>query len=572
MMKMNTIVRGSGLAGLIGSLALLASLILSIGNNGDRATTAVLNGTGALLLLVSVVGLFVAGRRSTPRLGQVGLAVTALGLACMLTSAISEIVVVLGGQELDVMWPVFIVGLVGMLLGMSLYAASAAWAGLAPAWSVLALVVGGGGSALIVLLLIVAPDAVASIVGEAAWTAGGVLNLVFLAGWAAYAVALLAGKARLTTPEKEGAGWARQAPAVVLVALVAGWGIAWVALALFAPGQRVSADTPKPTPVVSARTPNPAARPVVIDTDMAPDDWLAILYLLQRDDVNVKAITVTGTGVAHCEPGTRNARGLLALAGYPEIPVACGSETPMGSGHSFPDEWRRGADTLQGLTLPDGGSVNPRLRAPQLLLSLADRNRGKLAVVALGPLTNVAEAIEADPQLAVRLAGIYVMGGAVDVPGNLSPEEPGVAEWNIYADPRAASIVVRTGGRVTLVPLDATNSVRVTPAFVEKLGELRSTAVAYFAHEVLMSNRDFVESGEYYFWDPMTAAIVTDEGLATFQEIGLRVVEDGSESGRTLRADNGATVRVAVKADGARFERLFLETLAKPVVEEPVTK
>jgi pyrimidine-specific ribonucleoside hydrolase len=562
-MKMNTIVRGSGLAGLIGSLVLLASLTLSIGDNDDRATTAFLNGSGALLLLVGVVGLLVAGRRGTPRWGQAGLAVAVAGLAAVLTSTVSEIVVVLGGLELEMMWPVFIVGLVGLLLGMSLYAASAAWAGLAPTWSVLALVAGGGGSGLIVLLLMIAPDAMEGIAGETAWTAGVVLNIAFFAGWALYAVALLAGGARVTAPEKVGARWARQAPALVLVTLVVAWGIAWAALALFAPVQRVSAGTPRPAPVTSVRTPDPSARPVVIDTDMGPDDWMAILYLLQRDDVNVKGISVTGTGLTHCEPGTRNARGLLALAGYPAIPVACGSETAVGEGHSFPAEWRRGADTLQGLTLPEGRSVNPRLRASNLLISLADRNRGKLTVLALGPLTNVSEAIEADHLFAERLAGVYVMGGAVDVLGNVS--EAMHAEWNIYADPLAASNTLRSGAPVTLVPLDATNSVPVTTAFVGHLGERLSTPGASFVHDLLKSNREFVQSGDYFFWDPLAAAILTDESLATFEETGLSIVEDGSESGRTIRADNDAKVRVALKADGARFEQLFLETLGKPV-------
>ena len=72
----------------------------------------------------------------------------------------------------------------------------------------------------------------------------------------------------------------------------------------------------------------PDAKPVVVDTDMAADDWMAILYLLQQSDVDVKAITVAGTGEAHCAPGVQNALDLAVLAGRPEIPVACGRETP----------------------------------------------------------------------------------------------------------------------------------------------------------------------------------------------------------------------------------------------------
>ena len=95
------------------------------------------------------------------------------------------------------------------------------------------------------------------------------------------------------------------------------------------------------------------ALPVIIDTDMAADDWIAILYLLMRSDVDILAITVTGAGEAHCAPGIRNALALAALAGRPEIPVSCGRETPLAGQHTFPEEWRTRVDDLLGLSLPE---------------------------------------------------------------------------------------------------------------------------------------------------------------------------------------------------------------------------
>jgi pyrimidine-specific ribonucleoside hydrolase len=556
--EMKSLVRISAVAGPVGCVVWMVGFLGGVFGLGDERIGTFLIGAGALLLMVSVAGIF-AGSRNQPLLaGKIGLAITALGLVALLVQVAIEIFAIPGGQEPSWLWTFFIVGILCVLIGMSQYGVSAAWAGTAPVWSVLALVVGGGSTALFVLLTLVAGDALQRTAGDIAWQASTFLFVIFLTGWIVYGIAILAGKAPIEQTSL--LSRARRVPAVALVVLVALAGLIWSGLGLFAPAAAKRVNIQPVTPA-AARTIDPSARPVVIDTDMAPDDWLAILYLLQRGDVNVRAITVTGTGVAHCEPGVRHALGLVALAGYPAIPVACGSEIPYEGGQSFPDEWRRGADTLQGLALPAGGSANPALRAPQLLLSLADRNRGKLVVVALGPLTNLAQAIESEPEFAGKLGGIFIMGGAVDVPGNISPEEPGVAEWNIYADPRAASIVVESGAKVTLVPLDATNYVQVTPAFVEKLGTRRSTAVANFAYEVLMSNRAFVESGDYYFWDPMASAISTDETLATFAEMGLRVVVDGAEIGRTARAQDGSRVRVAVKADGARFEQLFLEAL-----------
>src|SRR5574341_1775158 len=107
-------------------------------------------------------------------------------------------------------------------------------------------------------------------------------------------------------------------------------------------------STPRPEPTPFSGTP----RTIVIDTDMGGDDWMAILYLLNRADVQVQAITVTGTGLAHAEPGATNALGLAALAGQPDIPVAAGRQTPLAGDHAVPSDWRTDADMLSGLSLP----------------------------------------------------------------------------------------------------------------------------------------------------------------------------------------------------------------------------
>ena len=93
-------------------------------------------------------------------------------------------------------------------------------------------------------------------------------------------------------------------------------------------------------------TPSSEVRHVVLDTDLAFDDIMALLYLLQRDDVAIDAVTIAGTGEAHCDPGVRNAQALLALGGSPETPVACGREQPLQGANAFPEEWRTAVDDL----------------------------------------------------------------------------------------------------------------------------------------------------------------------------------------------------------------------------------
>ena len=166
---------------------------------------------------------------------------------------------------------------------------------------------------------------------------------------------------------------------------------------------------------------------------------------------------------------------------------------------------------------------------------------------------------------------LYIMGGAVDVPGNVGVSHAGidnsVADWNIYVDPHAATIVLQSGAPVTLVPLDATNHVPVTTDFIERLKKYRKTPEARFVFEVLSKTQhyDFVQSGGYYFWDTLTAALLTDNSLAVFEIRNLTVIEEeGNQSGRTQASESGAPVRVAVDADAERFEQLFLDTLNTP--------
>jgi pyrimidine-specific ribonucleoside hydrolase len=306
--------------------------------------------------------------------------------------------------------------------------------------------------------------------------------------------------------------------------------------------------------------------PVVIDTDMGTDDAMAIALLLRRPDVEVKAITVTGAGLAHCEPGVNNALRLLALSNRADIPVACGRTTPLRGTHAFPEPWRQAADTLNGLVLPEPKSSASTATAVQVLTSTLEGSQRKVTVLALGNLTNLAEAFQAKPSLVQRVEQVYVMGGAVSVPGNVG-DSPGVtppnphAEWNLYVDPFAAARVFEVAP-VVLVPLDATNHVQVTEALIQRLDQDRRTPEADFVYRLLSSDLEYVRSGTYFFWDPLAAVSLAVEGVVTYESKKVKVVEEeGESSGRTQEAETGHTVRVGVSADRQKFEAAFLDTL-----------
>ncbi len=305
-------------------------------------------------------------------------------------------------------------------------------------------------------------------------------------------------------------------------------------------------------------TPEATDTPVVIDTDMSSDDVMAVLYALMRPGIRVKAITVAGTGVAYCEDGTRHALGLLALAGAEDVPVACGRKEPLKGLSAFPTSWRYAAKEFPVLGLPDGGTVSD-LSAVNLLVSTIESPPQKVVLLTLGPLTNVADAIQESPEVAENLEMIYVMGGALDVPGNVVKN--GVAEWNVWVDPRAANLVLQSGPPITLVPLDATNKVPVTIFFYEALRDHHTTRAATAVYDLLIHTPAIYRGGTY-FWDQAVAAMVADESLASFETRRLSVVEEGRrEQGHVIEDEGGAEVRVANSIDARRFEEDFLSTL-----------
>lgn len=299
---------------------------------------------------------------------------------------------------------------------------------------------------------------------------------------------------------------------------------------------------------------------------MAPDDWLAILYLLGRPEVTVRAIAVSGTGEAHCGPGVQHALALVSLAHQPDIPVACGRETPRAGSHAFPDAWRDGVDGLLGITLPDSPRQPSPASAVELLANTLRSSTDKVTVLTLGPLTNLAEALQGSPDLADKIDATYVMGGAVNVDGNVGVSGVGIdnrfAEWNVYIDPVAVKLVFDAGVRVSLVPLDATNHAPVSVAFADRLAADAVRPEAKFASQVLSKQRDSIAAGNYYFWDPLAAAVLVDSSMTSFETASLSVsVDEGPESGRIVRSGNGPPARFATSADLPRFERSLIDAL-----------
>lgn len=270
---------------------------------------------------------------------------------------------------------------------------------------------------------------------------------------------------------------------------------------------------------------------LVVDTDPGIDDALALLYLAAQPDVEVVAVGSIH-GNAPADQTAANARRVLELAGLSDVPVAIGARRPLAQPLQTA-EFVHGPDGLGGhggvLTEVDSGAS-----AAEQLVRLARAHPGELTLLALGPLTNVALALLLEPCLPSLLHRVVVLGGAVEVPGNLTP----YADANFYHDPEAADLVLGAGFELTLVGLDVTEAARADEAWLNALSQ-STTPFATFSSAVLdhyaafYTNMFGVRVATLH--DPLAAAITLDPALATYEDLVVGVELTGTHTrGQTL--------------------------------------
>jgi pyrimidine-specific ribonucleoside hydrolase len=311
--------------------------------------------------------------------------------------------------------------------------------------------------------------------------------------------------------------------------------------------------------------PGETRTPTIVDYSPTVSDVGALLYLLAHPDVDVLAITLPVTGEAGCELGIEVTLGVLAMYGREDVPVACDPERPAHA-EAWPDEFLTGHESLAS-GLPGISHMSGDARpAHQLIADVVAASDRPVTLFAVAPLTNVARALDLHPEVRERLGRIVVMGGAVDVPGNVAGTN---AEWNIWIDVLAAARVLASEAPVTLVPLDATDHVPVPGLWLEDVeGAAQSEAVMYLAS--LVRSFPAVTSGFFYLWDELAASIAAGEDLVATEKLNLTVVEEaGPAFGSTVRDPGGDEMVVATGVPNPTgFYAHFLATLAGAAVEQ----
>lgn len=302
----------------------------------------------------------------------------------------------------------------------------------------------------------------------------------------------------------------------------------------------------------------------IIDTDVAPDDVIAILYLLKQPNVRIEAITIESNGNAHCKSAFNNIKKILRITHHESIPVACGQATPLKGSHQFPKDILKECDTLMGL-MPENPQITiPKQSAKELMSSTLASATKPVSILAIAPLTTIAQVLEKQPHLKNKISQIYIMGGAINVAGNIKDIEPKskneTAEWNIYIDPYAAEKVFHSGVNITLVPLDVTNTVLVDDEFYQAIKHNHQSTEANFVFDILEHNKKMLFSHIWYFWDPMAAVISIHPEIASLKTLPLSVIlSPEKRSGATvIDTKNGSEIRVAMNIQSQKFKKYLI--------------
>nr|XP_008383880.2 probable uridine nucleosidase 2 isoform X3 [Malus domestica] len=272
---------------------------------------------------------------------------------------------------------------------------------------------------------------------------------------------------------------------------------------------------------------------IIIDTDPGIDDAMAIFVALQSPEVQVIGLT-TIYGNVYTTLATRNALHLLEVAGRTDIPVAEGSHVTITKGTKLRiADFVHGADGLGNQNFPPPKGKPIEQSAAAFLVEQASLYPGKVTVVALGPLTNIALATQLDPEFAKNIGQIILLGGAFAVNGNVNP----AAEANIFGDPDAADMVFTCGADILAMGINVTHQVVLTDADREKLAMSNGKFAQYLCKilDVYFSyHHDAYSTKGVYLHDPAVVVAAVDPSLFTYTEGVVRVQTNGITRGLTI--------------------------------------
>lgn len=288
---------------------------------------------------------------------------------------------------------------------------------------------------------------------------------------------------------------------------------------------------------------------VLIDTDIGDDidDALALALALHSPELDVRAVT---TVFGNTNQRARLAAHLLAVFGREDIPVAAGVNIPI-------QPRQRPSGVPQAAILDDHAEFPTvsTLSGPELIIQTAQAYQGQLTLLCLGPLTNVAKALNSEPNLFMAIRSIVMMGGTSSWP---------LPEWNIRSDARAAQIVLGAGIPVTMLGWNVTSRCQLQAKHIEHLRTNSSPQTQLLSQllAIWQRHRPRWQPGLPYLHDPLVVAALCAPELLKFEEMTARVLAHGPFKGfMVARLLDGPLVHAAVDVQVEEVREWIMQRL-----------
>lgn len=305
---------------------------------------------------------------------------------------------------------------------------------------------------------------------------------------------------------------------------------------------------------------------IILDSDPGIDDSLAILLALASPEIVLDGIS-TIHGNASTKQVTKNALSILELAKASHVPVFKGCDVPLVKDSLLSPE-THGDTGLGYAKLPESQTQPQTQHGSDYLIEQIMSRPGEVTLVALGPLTNVALAIRKEPRIVQNVKAVFIMGGAIQHPGNTTA----LAEFNTYVDPHAAHVVFHSGMPMILTPLDVTYQCIFTKDDLNRLEQIDSPITKFISD----STRFYMEFHDEYqsidgcvINDPMTLALTFMPEICDYQDLVVDVdISTGVGLGNTF-ADfynyekKPKNMKVAMGVRPRMFMELFLERMER---------
>jgi pyrimidine-specific ribonucleoside hydrolase len=270
---------------------------------------------------------------------------------------------------------------------------------------------------------------------------------------------------------------------------------------------------------------------VIIDTDPGVDDSFALLLAMRSPELKIEAITPVAGNVP-LDLTLPNALRLVEIAGRTDIPVAAGARAPL-MRRLVTASYAHGENGLGGAVFPEPTTKPVSTPASELIRQIVRKYPGEVTLIPIGPLTNIATALNSDPELASMVRAVVMMGGSLSG-GNITP----AAEFNVYVDPEAARIVFQSGIPITMVGLDVTRKVTLTDEHVRLLEAMKNPAgqaAAKIGRNAINHNREHGYLVGPNMHDSLAVAGFLDPSILKLQDYYVDVETTGElTAGETL--------------------------------------